>query len=216
MSQPHPIYSQMNQQKVLFGTTNQAKIDHIRITTANWPVQILSPQDLGLTLDVVEDGHTAAENAVKKAEAYAAAANLPAFAIDAALTIERFPPEEQPGVYVRRIHREDVHVTDEMVIAHYRAALKACGGTTPAQWQIALALVSTTGQIQCKEYTIDTIFTDQPCAIQIPGAPLSSLMMDPKSGRYYAEMRYEERPDSLQLSEALAALFQQLAHLFNV
>ncbi len=203
----------MNQQQILFGTTNQAKIDHIRIMTTGWSVQILSPQELGLELDVAEDGRTAAENAIKKAEAYAAAANLPAFAIDAALTIERFPPEEQPGVYVRRIHREDVYVTDETVIAHYQTALKACGGTTPGQWQIALALVSATGQIQREEYTIDTIFTDQPCAIQIPGAPLSSLMLDPESGRYYAEMRYEERPDSIQLSEALAALFQQLAHL---
>lgn len=200
----------MNQQKILFGTTNQAKIDHIRIMTTGWSVQILSPQELGLELDVAEDGRTAAENAIKKAEAYAAAANLPAFAIDAALTIERFPPEEQPGVYVRRIHREDVYVTDETVITHYQAALKACGGTTPGQWQIALVLVSATGQIQREEYTIDTIFTDQPCAIQIPGAPLSSLMLDPESGRYYAEMHYEERPDSIQLSEALAALFQQL------
>jgi hypothetical protein len=165
---------------------------------------------LGLTLDVTEDGRTAAENALKKAQVYAAAAQLPTFAIDAALTIAGFPPEQQPGVYVRRIHQEDVHVTDEAVIDHYQTALRACGGTTPGQWQIALALVTADGQAQVEHYTIDTIFTAEPCAIQIPGAPLSSLMLDPVSRRYYVELPYAERPDSVCLQKALSVLFQQL------
>jgi len=201
----------LQQKQILFGTTNQAKIDHIRAMTTGWPIQILNPQALGLTLDVLEDGHTAAENARKKAEAYATASALPTFAIDAALTIARFPPEDQPGVYVRRIHRQEHDVTDETVITHYQRAIRAVGGSTPGQWQIALAFVSATGETELADYTIDTIFTDQRSAIQIPGAPLSSLMVDPVSGQYYAEMRYEERPDSIQLSRALTTFFRQLS-----
>lgn len=198
------------QQKILFGTANQAKVDHIRAMTAGWPYQILSPNQLGITLAVTEDGDTVEENALKKARAFAAASQLPTFAIDAGLTIERFPLDKQPGVYVRRIHQQHDHVTDAEITAYYRAALNACGGTTPGEWQIAVALVIPPQQTYIERYTIDTLFTAQLSSMQIAGAPLSSLMCDPHSGRYYAEFAYAERPDSVQLRKALTALFRNL------
>lgn len=200
----------MKRQQLLFGTTNQAKINHVRAVATTWPVQIVSPSQLGLNLDVTEDGCTVEENALKKARAFSAAAQMPAFAIDAGLTIEWFRPEQQPGVYVRRVHQQNHHVGDDEVIDYYRTALRACGGSTPGQWQVAIALVSPQREPQMESYTIDTLFTDQPSTVQIPGAPLSSLMVDPQSGRYYSEIAYEERPDSVNLVNALASLFQTL------
>lgn len=197
-------------QKILFGTANQAKIDHIRAMTAGWPYQILSPDQLGITLAVTEDGETVEENALKKAHAFAAASQLPTFAIDAGLTIERFPPDKQPGVYVRRIHQQHAQVADEAVIAYYQAALNACDGTTPGEWQIAVALVIPSQQTYIERFTVTTLFTAQLSPARIAGAPLSSLMYDPRSGRYYSEFSYEERPDSVQLHKALTALFRNL------
>lgn len=177
--------------------------------TADWSVQILSPAQLDITLDVTEDGVTVEENAIKKARAYAAVSRLPTFAIDAGLTIKRFPPDKQPGVFVRRIHQQDDYVTDETVLEYYRAELQACGGNTPGQWQIAVALATPQGQTQIERYTIETLFTAQPSPVTIPGAPLTALMVDPASGRYYSELHYTEQPGSDQLREALLALFQE-------
>lgn len=171
---------------------------------------IRSPQQLGVQIEVIEDGQTAEENAVKKASAYADAANLPAFAIDAALTIDGFPPEKQPGVFVRRIYQADAHVADADIIDYYAAALQACNSPTPGRWSIAAVLALGTGEVLTVNYFVHTLFVAQRSPVQIPGAPLSSLMLDPVTMRYYAEFGYEERPDSVQLREALMTLFQQL------
>ena len=200
----------MQPKEILLGTVNQAKVDHIRLVAAEWPITIHSPQDLNITLDVIEDGDTAEANAVKKALEYATAANLPTLAIDAALLVDGFPPEKQPGVFVRRIYRDHGEVSDAEIMRHYIAELDACGGSSAAHWEIAIALVKVDGQVFTKNYAIETRFVNQPCTVQIPSAPLSSLMVDPVTNRYYAEMPFLERPDSVQLREALSALFAQI------
>lgn len=193
--------------KVLFGTTNQAKIKHVMALAVDWPVTIVSPSCLGLDLHILEDAPTVEANASKKALAYAIAADLPAFALDAGLFIEQFPLEKQPGVFVRRIQQEHVHVSDEELLGHYIAELQAIGGTSTGHWQIAVALASPTQQVLVESYTVQTRFVAQPSPVRIPDAPLSSLMLDPPTNRYYSEIGYSERPDSAFLRQALEKLF---------
>ena len=54
-------------QKLLIATTNQGKIREFRALLAELDVELVTPQDVGLELEVVEDGQTYAENAGKKA-----------------------------------------------------------------------------------------------------------------------------------------------------
>ena len=61
-------------QPVLFGTSSRAKLDHVRALVQQLPVQVLSPSDLGIDLDVEEHGATAEANARIKAAAYRASA----------------------------------------------------------------------------------------------------------------------------------------------
>ena len=93
----------MEKKQILFGTTNSAKIELIRAYLKALPVNVLSPKDLDIDIDVDENGLTPIENAEKKARAYFALARIPTFSIDAGLRIEKFPEEDQPGVFVRRI-----------------------------------------------------------------------------------------------------------------
>ena len=65
-------------------------------------IEIISPNDLNIKLNVVEDGKTVVENAQKKAKAYYDAIKIPTIAGDTALFIEKF--EEQPGLYLSLIH----------------------------------------------------------------------------------------------------------------
>ncbi|HEY6100047.1 MAG TPA: non-canonical purine NTP pyrophosphatase, partial [Anaeromyxobacter sp.] len=54
--------------ELFFGTTNPGKLRELRRLVAGLPIRVVSPEDLGRPLpEVVEDGHTFAENAAKKA-----------------------------------------------------------------------------------------------------------------------------------------------------
>jgi len=79
--------------RLLFGTNNQAKIEILKAFLENLPVELLSPADLDLHIYVREDGWSPGENAAKKARAYFTAAQIPTFAIDAALSIPGLPPK---------------------------------------------------------------------------------------------------------------------------
>jgi XTP/dITP diphosphohydrolase len=74
---------------LLFGTTNPGKLRELRRLVAGLPIRVLSPQDLGRPLpEVEEDGSTFAENAAKKAAAFARAAGTFAVADDSGLCVD--------------------------------------------------------------------------------------------------------------------------------
>src|SRR5579875_1283443 len=91
---------------VLIGTTNPAKFVRysglLKDAFSPQPVHVVSLLSLECEIRVVEDGHTATENARKKARTYADTCGLPTLAIDEALEIPGLAPEDQPGVRVRR------------------------------------------------------------------------------------------------------------------
>ena len=202
-------------QSVLFGTASRAKLDHVRALVQQLPVKVLAPADRGIDLDVEEHGESAEANARIKAAAYCEAARLPAFAIDAGLTIDKFPPGEQPGVYVRRVRRTHAHLSDQALIDHYVAQLNSVGGQSNGRWQVAIALATLDGRLHHRSYAIEACFTAAISSVRIADAPLSSLMFDPNSGTYYSEMAYAERPDSIQLQQTLLDLFQHLPFSTN-
>jgi hypothetical protein len=174
------------------------------------PFLILSPDELGVDLNIIEDQSSAEENARKKAVVYATAATMPAFAVDAGLTIDRFPPEKQPGVFVRRIHQDHVPLSDDELIRYYVAELDHIGGTSSGCWRVAVALALSVDMVLSESYEVNTFFISQVSPVRIPGAPLSSLMLDPATNQYYSEMKYIERPDSILLRKTLLSLFQNL------
>lgn len=52
---------------ILFATKNKGKIREINAILADMGVQVVSMEEAGITIDVVEDGKTFEENAMKKA-----------------------------------------------------------------------------------------------------------------------------------------------------
>ena len=51
--------------KLLLATNNKGKLRELQAILADMPLELLTPADLGLTLEVDEDGSTYAENAAK-------------------------------------------------------------------------------------------------------------------------------------------------------
>jgi 8-oxo-dGTP diphosphatase len=163
------------------------------------PAEIVSLRELGIEIDVVEDGRTPEENARKKARAYSTASNLPTLAVDGGLHIARFAAEKQPGVHVKRIHRTGRAIVDREILAHYARELDRVGGQSTATWQIAIVLMASADRVFAETFSLEVVLTTRKQGPLRPGEPLTSLMVDPTTGRHYAEMTYGERPDSRQV-----------------
>jgi XTP/dITP diphosphohydrolase len=74
---------------LFFGTTNPGKLRELRRLVGGLPIRVVSPEDLGRPLpEVEEDGRTFAENAAKKAAAFARLAGMHALADDSGLCVD--------------------------------------------------------------------------------------------------------------------------------
>jgi inosine/xanthosine triphosphate pyrophosphatase family protein len=189
--------------ELLIGTTNPAKVQIVRASVESLPVRIVTPDDLGLQIDVPEEGRSTAENAETKARAFFAAACMPTLAIDGGLYIEGLPAEKQPGVLVRRIYGGDRDPTDEEVLDYYARELENIGGESIGLWKGAHVLVISDDQIFVDTSYFRTILTSRRKGGVIPGAPLDALAIDPITGRYYSEMAWIERPEVRWMSAFL-------------
>ena len=87
-------------QTILLATENPGKIEEIEEILESYRLHLVTPGTLGIVLRVVEDGRTYAENAAKKALAFARASNLVAIGDDSGLEVEAL--DGAPGI---RSHR---------------------------------------------------------------------------------------------------------------
>jgi len=86
--------------KVLIATTNPGKIREFRELFAEMSLDLVTLRDLKIAIEVVEDGNSYAENAAKKALAYAAQSGLITLADDSGLEVEAL--DGAPGIHSAR------------------------------------------------------------------------------------------------------------------
>ena len=92
-------------QRIIFATGNKNKMKEIRRILADTNLEILSMKEAGLEADIVEDGETYAENAMKKARAIAALTDDYVLADDSGLEIDYL--DKAPGVHSARFMGEE-------------------------------------------------------------------------------------------------------------
>jgi len=86
--------------QLLIATNNKGKVAELCELLTGLQVTLVTPAEIGLTLEVEEDGSTYAENASKKALAFAAASGLVALADDSGLEVDAL--DGQPGLHSAR------------------------------------------------------------------------------------------------------------------
>lgn len=87
-------------QKLLLATNNPGKIEELRDLLDDVDLEILTPEDLNLELEVEESGKTYHENAARKASAFAASSGLLSLADDSGLEVNALGGA--PGIYSAR------------------------------------------------------------------------------------------------------------------
>src|SRR5512144_3181499 len=86
--------------KLLIATNNKGKMEEVQALLSGLNVELLTPEQVGVDLRVTEDGTTYAENAEKKAVAFARITDLISLADDSGLEVEALGGA--PGLYSAR------------------------------------------------------------------------------------------------------------------
>jgi len=91
--------------RLLIATNNKGKIEELQDLLKDTGIELVTPAQINLELDVIEDGLTYAENAAKKALAFAQASGLISLADDSGLEVDAL--EAAPGLYSARYGSPD-------------------------------------------------------------------------------------------------------------
>ena len=111
--------------KVLFATTNPAKVKRYKEQLSENGIELISINDIDEKLDINENGKDAIENAYIKAKTYYDKTKIPTIGIYDCLFIEGISEEEQPGTNVRRVNGK--RLNDGEMIEHYISVIPESG-----------------------------------------------------------------------------------------
>ena len=189
---------------LLFATGNENKYNLMKRRLASLEdVNVLMPKQIGVKININEDGNTVEENAIKKARAYYEKTGLATIAEDSGLYVDKFSKEEQPGLFVRRVMgREDL--SDEEIINYYINKLNTVGSESLAHYKTGVALIDSLGNVY--SIVIDEepfLFTSKKNNKEsLKGGTLDSISYDIKNKKYFNELTNEEKEERYKRIDA--------------
>ena len=190
--------------KYVLASHNPGKIREMSAILSAYGVEVVSPRELGITVDVEETGTTFAENAMLKAKAICAAAGLPAIADDSGLCVDAL--NGGPGVYSARYGGEGLDDKDR-----YTLLLNSLRGQTTRAAHFACA-------IACAFPNGDTLTAEGRCDGTIAFAPMGEggfgydpVFFVPELKKTFGQLTAEEKSAISHRGKALADFSEKLA-----
>jgi XTP/dITP diphosphohydrolase len=174
---------------LLLATNNKGKVAEIKALLAGLDLVLLTPADLGLSLEIPEDGQTYAENAIKKALAFAQASGMVSLGDDSGLEVDTLG--RQPGLHSHRFCPipnatdadrckyllEQLRSKPRPWTAHFRATVAVA---TPAR-EVRLATGQCEGEIIPEERGTNGFGYDPIFLLPGLGRTMAELGMDEKN-----------------------------------
>lgn len=190
--------------KFILATHNPGKLREMAAILSQYGVEVVSPADVGITVDVEETGTTFAENAMLKAKAICAAADLPAIADDSGLCVDAL--NGGPGVYSARYGGEGL---DDK--GRYTLLLQNMRGQTTRAAHFACA-------IACAFPNRDELTAEGRCDGTIAFAPMGEggfgydpVFFVPEKAKTFGQLTAEEKSAISHRGKALKAFSEKLA-----
>ena len=200
--------------KLLIATSNPGKLKEITKTLADLPLKLLTLKDLGILDEMVEDGKTFEENAIKKAEFYCQKSSLPTIADDGGLEIDILGGE--PGVKSRRWINDKESSDDELIVYTLKKLKDVPLEKRGAQLRAVLALAFSNGEVFTSEGKIRGIIAEKVSKYRFPGFPFRSLLFIPELKKYYnyKELTLEEEQQYNHRGKAIKKLKKIIKNRF--
>jgi len=178
--------------KLLYGTTNKAKISSMVNSLKSINVTLLNNDSFDLSVvKVVENGDTPIDNAKIKALAFYKKFKIPVFSCDSGLYFKNVDDKYQPNVKVRRVN--DKHLNDEEMIEYYASLAKMHGGELISYYKNSICLAMGEDEMYCydghKIHSEEFVISSIPHKSRTNGLPLDSLSIHIESGKYYMDIK---------------------------
>ncbi len=189
--------------KFVLATHNPGKLAEMKAILSGLGVEVISPAEAGVEVDVEETGTTFAENAMLKARAVCAAANLPAIADDSGLCVDAL--NGGPGVYSARYGGEGLDDRKRCLLL-----LRGMRGQTTRAAHFSCA-------VACAFPNGDALTAEGRCDGAIAFAPMGDggfgydpVFLVPEKGKTFGQLSAEEKSAISHRGRALAAFAEKL------
>lgn len=133
---------------LLLASNNQGKLQEIKAILCEISLNILTPRQLNIELEVPEDGSTYKENAYLKAAAFAAASGLVSLADDSGLEVDVL--DGLPGLHSARFSTKE-NATDLDRRHHLLSILMGVPKPWTARFRSVVAIVTPAGEVLYSE-----------------------------------------------------------------
>lgn len=173
---------------IIFATKNKGKIKEINAILADMDVNVVSMEDAGIDVDVVEDGVTFAENAMKKAEQIMEICGKITLSDDSGLEIDYM--DKAPGVYSARFMGEDTPYPERFA-AIFKTLEDVPEEKRTARFVSCIAAAFPDGRRQVSCDTVEGIIGWE--AKGENGFGYDPIFFVPELGKYMAELSPEEK-----------------------
>ncbi len=194
--------------KFVLATHNPGKLREMGAILSGLGVEVVSPADLGLTVDVEETGSTFSENAMLKAKAVCAEAGIPAIADDSGICVDAL--NGGPGVYSARYGGEGLDDAGRCALL-----LSSMRGQTTRAAHFTCA-------IACAFPNGDTLTAEGRCDGAIAFAPMGKdgfgydpIFLYPPKAKTFAQLTAEEKSAVSHRGKALAVFAEHLRAYLN-
>lgn len=177
--------------KILYGTTNTAKLQAMVKAVKQLGIELIGLNDLDGEIPVIrEDGKNPLENAEIKARAYYDTFHMPVFSCDSGLYFDELKEENQPGIYVRRVDGREL--SDDEMIQYYASLSEKHGGKITGRYRNAIYFIlDEEHHYSSMDMSIATepfFLVEKPHEKRVKGFPLDSLSVDIVTGKYYYDL----------------------------
>lgn len=194
--------------ELLVATANKGKLREIELLLQGTVARLFSPVDFPTLPEVVEDGGTFADNAVKKARSAAIATGMPVIADDSGLVVDQL--DGRPGVRSARFAGEMASDADNNArLLRELAGVPAERRT--AAFRCVIALCTPDGACMTFDGALNGVILEEPRGTA--GFGYDPLFLVPEFGQTLAELPLEVKNAISHRGRAFVRLKEHLQSL---
>lgn len=196
--------------KIIFATGNEGKMKEIRSIFHDLGLPVLSMKEVGLELQIVENGTTFGENAEIKAREVWKLTEGIVLADDSGLSVDYIGGE--PGIYSARYMGADTsyEIKNRSILDRLEEAV---GLSRSARFVCNIAAVLPDGQVLHTEETMEGLIAREPAGQG--GFGYDPILFLPQYGVTSAEITMEEKNKISHRGKALRAMKEKLQEVMK-
>ena len=195
---------------LLLATNNIGKVAEIKALLEHAGLTLLTPAEIGLVLEVPEDGQTYAENASKKAVAFSQASGIVALADDSGLEVDAL--DGQPGLHSHRFCPLP-EATDADRREYLLKKLQGSRRPWTARFRATVALALPSGEVRLADGLCEGEIIPEERGTN--GFGYDPIFFIPGLGRCMAELEMDEKNRLSHRGRAVQNAFPFLIEIFG-